>query len=394
MPVTTTTPLMNLVLPVVGPTGQIGPTWATNNNEAFTLIDSHDHTSGKGSRVPTAGISINADLSMGGYNLTNTNTTKYNSLGSALSSSFTNSVYVVGGELYFNDAAGTDVQLTSGGAINVASLGTITGDYSTSTADLNYSDITKTFTFKQSATATAFISCGSISIFENVAGAKFTTLQNTTSQASDQVITLPASFPGSTKVLSLSASGVLATGVSNTVVTADITDSNITTAKIADQNITQAKLAARATGTTVAAGGVAISATINYNITSSQADVTNSSVTITTTGRPVFCMLQANDNNGSYSIYATSSSTGSSSIIVGIRVFRDATEIYEQFHEFKVSGPTTSNEYGGRLPLGALCIDTPAAGTYTYKLQAGYGSSLTSAENCDINEHKFVVFEL
>jgi hypothetical protein len=58
-------------------------------------------------------------------------------------------------------------------------------------------------------------------------------------------------------------------------------------------SITQSKLAARATGTTVAAGGVAVSASSGgFSTTSgSNVQITNLSVTITTTGRPVFVGL-------------------------------------------------------------------------------------------------------
>ena len=57
---THTTPNMNLVLPDVGV--EVGPLWATEQDNAFAAVDAHDHTSTKGKKVPTAGLNINDDL--------------------------------------------------------------------------------------------------------------------------------------------------------------------------------------------------------------------------------------------------------------------------------------------------------------------------------------------
>ena len=46
---TTTTTNMGLVLPTPGE--RLGPTWATDLNTALTLVDSHDHSSGKGIQI-------------------------------------------------------------------------------------------------------------------------------------------------------------------------------------------------------------------------------------------------------------------------------------------------------------------------------------------------------
>jgi hypothetical protein len=68
-----TTPNMNLDLPTVSTT--LGPAWATQLNEAIgvdgTGIDAHDHTSGKGVRIPPAGLDISGDLTFGDNAATN-----------------------------------------------------------------------------------------------------------------------------------------------------------------------------------------------------------------------------------------------------------------------------------------------------------------------------------
>jgi hypothetical protein len=57
------TPNMNLTLPVVGVTP--GPTYATQNNAAFTTIDAHDHSAGKGAPISTSGLSYTAPFTGG-----------------------------------------------------------------------------------------------------------------------------------------------------------------------------------------------------------------------------------------------------------------------------------------------------------------------------------------
>jgi hypothetical protein len=54
------TKYMNLDLPVPGVTK--GPDWAVMINDAFTAIDGHDHSSGKGQLVDSSYITINSNL--------------------------------------------------------------------------------------------------------------------------------------------------------------------------------------------------------------------------------------------------------------------------------------------------------------------------------------------
>ena len=77
-----TTPYMNLTLPTVSTTE--GPEYATENNTAFTTVDSHNHTSGQGVQVPVAGLNINDDLSFLGFNLTTLRSLRLSAQGSPL----------------------------------------------------------------------------------------------------------------------------------------------------------------------------------------------------------------------------------------------------------------------------------------------------------------------
>lgn len=118
-----TTANMALTLPVVSST--IGPTWATMVNAAFESIDSHDHTSGKGVKIPTSGLNINADLPFSNYLATGLKGAQFNSQASALTT--LNCVHVAGGNLWFTNASGAQVQITSGGSVNAGSTGNILG---------------------------------------------------------------------------------------------------------------------------------------------------------------------------------------------------------------------------------------------------------------------------
>lgn len=127
-----TTPNMSMIIPTVSVT--LGPTYATQVNSAFDLVDAHDHTSGKGTRIPSAGLNINTDLTFGGYSATTLKTTSYQSQGGALGAGTTNAVYSVGGDLYWNNGAGTAVKITNGAGINTAALTTtVWTAYQTST---------------------------------------------------------------------------------------------------------------------------------------------------------------------------------------------------------------------------------------------------------------------
>lgn len=110
-----TTPYMNLTLP--DPTVTTGPEWANELNAALAVVDNHDHTPGKGTLVPTAGLNINEDLSFQSNAANDLQKTAFTSQGSSLPVSNVNAVYVINGDLWYNNDAGTPVQVTSGSSI-------------------------------------------------------------------------------------------------------------------------------------------------------------------------------------------------------------------------------------------------------------------------------------
>ena len=110
------TTFMSLDLPTVSVT--LGPAWATQVNAAIETIDSHDHTSGKGTRVPTAGININANLDFNEFAAQNMQHASFEQRTTSPSgSSFAGSISIFNDDLYYTNTSGIPVQITDGGSL-------------------------------------------------------------------------------------------------------------------------------------------------------------------------------------------------------------------------------------------------------------------------------------
>jgi hypothetical protein len=205
------TTFMGLSLPTPGPGGTAGPAYATLNNDAFELVDSHDHSAGKGALVTPAGLNINSDLSIGSNHLNSVKSLRMTNESATLAgASDVRSVYAVGGDLYYNNGAGTAVQITSGAGLNASSIGGIGGDYATSTAAVTYSDTTKTFSFTQDSGEAANMAFGDFDLIEPATpGAKAVTFKSPSALAAPYNLTMFAALPGSSQVVRLTAGGVL-----------------------------------------------------------------------------------------------------------------------------------------------------------------------------------------
>jgi hypothetical protein len=267
-----------------------GPAWAAGIEANLLLIDQHDHTSGKGLPITQAAINITDDFDFGGFAGISLLSTKYESQSSSFSSSEQNAVYVVNGNLYYNNGTGTAVQITSGSSLNVSGVGGITG-MSGTTAALTYAVGSTVFIFTQDAGITADIDAGAITLRQNVAAAHGIRVKSPNSLAGDYDVTLFAALPAARKIVRLTAGGQLedALDVDNStleivsdvlrikdsgVVVAKLANDAVETAKIKDLNVTVAKLAddavetvkiknANVTVPKLAATSVQTSATIN-----------------------------------------------------------------------------------------------------------------------------------
>ncbi len=176
----------------------------------------------------------------------------------------------------------------------------------------------------------------------------------------------------------------------------DVDDSSIevgsTGLRVKAAGVTQAMLAARATGTTVAAGGYASSTGSGvYTVVSNSSfnDITNLSVTITTTGRPVALYIIGDSSITAISPNRPGTANGTASNGIALRVIRDAsTQVALQY--FDVASETSM-----LLPIGGLIgFDPVAAGTYTYKAQAGTPGQTGAATPGNIAHVKLVAYEI
>lgn len=110
------TPNMNLRLPT--PSTTVGPTWASDLTTALSVVDDHDHSSGKGRKITPSGIDINETLDMQNQNITNVNTAKLKNQVATLNGvSFACTVQFVNGNFVIVNGGGTEVQITNGNTI-------------------------------------------------------------------------------------------------------------------------------------------------------------------------------------------------------------------------------------------------------------------------------------
>lgn len=202
------TPYMGLLLP--DPTVTPGPTYATEEVTAFTTIDSHNHTLGNGAPIPTLAIDIDNDLPFNGFNATEFRAARFESQSAALSlPTDITELYVVNGNLFYNNQLGQPVQITNGAAIDATSIGGIGGDYATSTASVFYTASDEEFTFWSNTNTPASIETGPISFANITLNSPSITFAPSNTIASSYQLTWPGALPTSNAAIQVSPSGVL-----------------------------------------------------------------------------------------------------------------------------------------------------------------------------------------
>jgi hypothetical protein len=241
-----TTDNMGLVLPVVGST--IGPTWASQLNSALEIVDAHDHTSGKGKSITTAALNINADVSFNGNSATNLSAARFSSEASTLVLAST--VYCVGNDLYYNNASGTPIQITTGVNVN-AGAGSISG-LPNGSAGVNYNISTTSFEFNQTSTLRAVLDASALVLRQASGVSSFSVklIAPVSGMASNWILTLPSAVGGASgSIFTVNNSGVAsywvldATTIEVSSSTVRVKDLGITTAKIGNLQVTSAKIA-------------------------------------------------------------------------------------------------------------------------------------------------------
>lgn len=222
-----TTSNMNLILPEEGGSADV---WDTLLNDVFELIDQHDHTTGKGARIPSAALRINADVSWASlgtnYSITDTKALDFAPQAAADVAGYASALFVSSADnnLYFRNSLGTNVKVTDGSTLNVSIVGGIGGDYSTVGALVDYDDANDTYRFRQETALSvrqyAKVATADLILREYIAAGgavppvNTVTVKSPSALAGSYALTMLAALPAATQPLTVSATGQVEHGVS------------------------------------------------------------------------------------------------------------------------------------------------------------------------------------
>lgn len=361
---TNTSPNMGMPVPVVGQ--ESGPQYATDINNSLTIIDNHNHAAGAGVQINPAGININSDLTFNSNNATSLNSARFTALGAPLAGSSPNldCIYVSGVDLYYNDGNGNQVRITQSGGV-AGSPGSISN--LTSPASASYQSGPGTFVWQSAANTAANMDMASITIRDQTANSNGITINVPPALAANYSMNLPPTLPGTAEVLTLDNSGNIG------YQTYDQVGQNMSSVGANAVAASRTRTVAQVVGI----GGVATSPSCGvFNVPNgSTAMVTNMSVTITTSGRPVMLMLVPTTNVGGNG-FITATGT------MVFQFFNTSNSV-----SFFTNGGPQSSVVTGQIPSGSICmIDTfisGSPGTYNYQLYASVANSGTIA-NCQL----------
>jgi hypothetical protein len=232
---------MSLPVPVVG--SESGPDFAYDINSSLALIDSHDHTPGKGVQLTSGSLNINANLSFNGFQAINVGAV---TLAPQSVTPPGGSLYESGVDLFYVDGLGNNIQITESGGI-AGTPGSITG--LVPPASVTYVAASRTFVFASDSTISANLDAASILMRNITPNSTFAvTLQPPASLSSNYSITLPT-LPAQKNFVTMDTSGILAadSNVDNVTLqystdTLSVKNAGISTAQIANGSVTGVKL--------------------------------------------------------------------------------------------------------------------------------------------------------
>lgn len=380
----TTTPNMSLIVPGAG--SEQGPDYALDINADLALVDQHDHSPGKGVQLNSASFNITAALSLNNNPLTSVSYLTF------IPQSITppaSSIYESGNDLYFNNGAGLDIQITNASGV-AGTPGSIANLVSPASA--SYVAINRTFVWQSGVGISANLDAASI-LLRNISpnSTNAITLQAPAGLSSSYDVVLPA-LPVSQSFMTIDNSGQIAAPAVYPLTGTDIASGTVTGTNIANNTITATNIAnATITSTQIASntivggpsGNIAPNTVTGYNIapgsitrasltpnTKTQIPITNanyggsntlfSGQPFTTGGNPVLFILaptashgQMNSSGGQYSI---------NMIVDGTPVgwFVDVS--------------------GNGMALNC-CVVTLGAGTHSVTLQNDAGSNIFNSTN-------------
>ena len=178
---------MGLTVPVSGSTP--GPLYATEVSSDLDIIAGHRHTgesNNDGYQVPTAGLDINEDLSFQSNNAISLRSTRFQNQSLILNGSGdVGCVYEKLGDLWYNNSAGTPVQITSG-----ASIVGIVGGYNTVQTSINLTIDAVDETILVSCDSSSNTITVTLPLANTVSEGRFYIVKDTAGSATDNNITI------------------------------------------------------------------------------------------------------------------------------------------------------------------------------------------------------------
>ena len=218
-------------LPIPGVGTEAGPQYATDVNSSLTLVDQHDHSTGKGVQITPAGININSQLSFNNQFITGLAGATFTVQGSTPSDS---TIYRSGNNLYFVDGLGNNIQITANGAV-AGTPGSISNLVPPASA--SYVSGSSTFVFQSGASIAANLDAGSL-FLRNISPNSTYAIELSAPAAlsSNYTITLP-SLPSQTSIVTLDPSGNLGAAYAPDGTTLVVSGSNLSVGVISTANI-------------------------------------------------------------------------------------------------------------------------------------------------------------
>lgn len=169
-----------------------GPEYATDVTAALNIIDAHTHTGASnndGKQIPSAGLNINADLSAQSNNFTTLRSIRFSNQSLVLSGiGDVGCIYEKSGDLWYNNASGTPVQITSG-----ASLIAPVGGYTTTTTTSNLTINSTATTIIVAADSTSNTITVTLPLANAVAAGRFYIIKDVKGTSGSNAITITPS---------------------------------------------------------------------------------------------------------------------------------------------------------------------------------------------------------
>lgn len=361
---------MNLTKPTVSVDS--GPGYATTYNSNMDLLDAHDHTTGKGVKLPSGALNIQSDLSLNGYGITTASDFTLQAQGSTTSAK-TGRLFAYGVDLYYTDINGNVIRVTQSGGLagtpgSIASLA--------SPASATWVPGTSSFVWQSGVNIAANLDCRNVILRNNSASSYGLTLSPPSGLAANRTVTLPNIVSSNAMMLSIDANGQMYARV--------------------NESVGQQESAVLNFSLDSTSGKTTVTSSISFTI----ASVTNSLITITTTGRPVIVKLMPAGGaslRGPYgpasSVYALSNGSYTQSAFF-LTMERNGSTTFEQ--GVVPSSVGTASVYGSVIipPSSFEWFDSPPAGTHSYGLSAVVQALLGKYAYGAISNAKLIVYEL